>query len=337
MKSIATILAVMALWGTVAFGGDSDPASGGGASPAILNSTRALQGAGLPEDQAARLTGALMQGRFSEKEILATHALLRDALEQALPTAPLVDKAFEGMAKQVPAASILTALQTVQARNAFAFAQARALTPQHAAAQRLGPVIADGMTAGVSQSDIAAVTRAVQTQAPHAGQSDLGVAAFLSVRDLSRMGLSSTETTTVVREALNHGFGVEGLHTLREAFASQAKSATPQAVAKSFVSGIRQGQSPTALGAKGGSPQNGSNAAGGKGVGGDSGGASGGTGDGGQGAGAGAGSDAGSGGASGGGSGEGSGGGTEGGAGGGSDAGAGAGGSGGSGGSGNGK
>ena len=71
-----------------------------------------------------KLTRAMLQSKFNEQQIQLSHALMIEAKNSGLPVQPLMNKAFEGMAKNVSPPLIVSAMETVQSRNAFAYQRA---------------------------------------------------------------------------------------------------------------------------------------------------------------------------------------------------------------------
>ena len=69
---------------------------------------------GLQQENVVKLTWAMLQRKFKEQQILQIHALMLEAKNNSMPVQPLINKAFEGMAKGVDPSLILGAMETVQ-------------------------------------------------------------------------------------------------------------------------------------------------------------------------------------------------------------------------------
>jgi hypothetical protein len=274
-------------------------------SPAAVKAgvRQAIQN-GLEPQSMVNLTRAMLQHNFDEQQIHRAHTLMNEAHNSGTPIEPLINKVFEGMAKNVPPPLIVNAMQTVQSRNSFAFQRAAQLTNQKSRAQNLGRPLAAGLAAGLSREDADRITEMVQQRAGSMNSDQaysLALECYQIARDASRLGVSSQAVTGMVTTALAKGFNHEDMQALHNSFMSQAQQSEPQNLAHGYTSAIQEGrgfqEGPGAGGGQSGAP--------GPGVGGGAG--SGGSGSGGSGTGSG-GSGSGGPGTGGGGSGGGSGG-----------------------------
>ncbi len=76
---------------------------------------------GLPPKDIVKLTRAMLQNKFDEQQVQLAHTLMIKAQNSSMPVQPLMNKAFEGMAKNVPPPLIISAMERVQSRNEFAY------------------------------------------------------------------------------------------------------------------------------------------------------------------------------------------------------------------------
>ena len=305
--AVASALLV-ALFATAALGDAIDDSLPANSPAAVKASARQAVQSGLELQSVIKLTRAMQQNKFNEQQIQLAHALIIEAKNSSMPVQPLMNKAFEGMAKSVPPSRIVNAMETVQSRNAFAFQRAAKLSNDKSRTQNLGRTLAAGLAAGLSETDADKITEMAQQRAGSMNSDQaysLALESYQTARDVSRLGVSSQAVTGMVIQALNKGFNPEDMRALRSAFMMQAQHAEPQNLARGYAAAIQEGKGfHGGSGAAGG--QSGSPGSGGPGVGG------GGSGSGGSGAGSGGsgsgGSGAGSGGSGSGGSGSGSGG-----------------------------
>ena len=281
-----------------------------GIPESVETSTHLLIQSGIPSKEAVPLTSAMIQHRFSETEVLEAHQVIISAIEQNLDPEPIMNKAREGMAKQVQPIHIVQAMDKVRSRHQFAYALAGRLMDDEHHARGLGHVIADCLVGGITRDDAQLLSENLRTRTLNMDQSQarqLGQAVFETGRDMARLGVSSGLATETVSRALSHAYGPMEMATLRNRFVNQSRTTTPNQLARSFAQAIARGETAGQLGGspeKGGEPGGGAGGGSGSGSGGESGSGSGG----GSGSGAGGESGSGSGGGSGGGSGSGAGG-----------------------------
>ena len=310
--SLASALMVV-LFATVALGDAIDDGLPANTPAAVKASTRQAVQSGMESGSVIKLTRAMQQNKFNVQQIQLTHALIIEAQNSRMPVQPLMNKAFEGMAKNVPPPLIVNALEMVQSRNAFAFQRASKLSSDKSRTHNLGRTLAAGLAAGLTEADADKITKMAQQRAGSMNSDkaySLALECYQTARDVSRLGVSSQAATGLVTQALNKGFNPEDMRAMRNSFMMQAQHSEPQNLARGYAAAIQEGKGfqkgPGAAGGQSGGP--GPGGGGGAGSGGSGSGGSGGSGAGSGGSGSG-GAGAGSGGSgSGGDSGSGSGG-----------------------------
>jgi hypothetical protein len=296
----------------------ADPVSQnlGHLTAAVQDRSREMLRARVSAEDTVQLVQAMHAQAFSEDLMLKAQSVVLEARREDLPARPVINKALEGMAKQVPPERILYAMEEVRSRYAFAFGMARSLAVRGDQVSRLGTLMAEALAAGLSRqqtADIMARLRERSGQTPPGELVELAVASLEMARDMARLGVAPGAASEVVTAALSKGFSAHDVNAMHQSLMSQSQSHSPQAVAKGLAAAVQQGQAPQGAGHGGsmgtGSSGTGGAAGGGSGSGGDSGGGSGGSGGGGSGGGGGAGGGAGGPGGSGGSGGSGGGGG----------------------------
>ena len=75
--------------------------SSGPASERIRANERAMVRAGVPRKDAAHLTRLMMENRFREQHTVRVQNLVIETVEKDLPYKPVMNKAFEGIAKNI--------------------------------------------------------------------------------------------------------------------------------------------------------------------------------------------------------------------------------------------
>jgi len=111
-----TVLFIM-LFAAAALGDEIDDGLPPDTPQAVKAGARQAIQSGLAQEDVVKLTRAMLQSKFDEQQVQVAHALMVEAKNSDMPVQPLMNKAFEGMAKGVDPPLILGAMQTVQSRN----------------------------------------------------------------------------------------------------------------------------------------------------------------------------------------------------------------------------
>ncbi len=278
-------------------------------SAAVKSRTREMIQKGMAGEDAVEFIQAMSANRFQEDQILKAQAVVLEAQGRGLPAKPIINKAFEGMAKQVPPERTLQAMGAVSSRYAFAFEQARSITQDTEQIGRLGNMLAESLAAGLKEQDASRITSQLQAQSPKMSSKqmeELAAACMAMARDMSRLGVTSALSSQVISNALANGLNAASIAGMHQSMLAHSQTHSAQSVAQGLAHGMQQGQPTPGLGGMTGGQagqggQGGSSGSGGGGGSGGAGGGSGGGGAGGSGGGAGAGGGAGGGGAGGGG------------------------------------
>lgn len=256
------------------------------APTALEQSTANLIAAGLDKATVARLNQSLAERNYGEQQRLRVHAVIQNALKAGLPAGPVALKAQEGLSKNVDPARLVTAMQHVQTRYGFAYAQARSL----GADARLGNSLAESLTAGLNEQDCERLTSQLRDRSrtlQRDRQQDYLSESCQTIREMARMGVSSGSINRVMSAAIAKGYTAREMAQLRTAFRQEASWSNPESLANRYAGAIAGGSRGSQLGGRsgsGGSGSAGGNGSGGSGSGGGNGsGGSGGSGGGGGG------------------------------------------------------
>ena len=254
----------------------------------VKEGTREIINGGLRSEEAIQLVQGMQGSRFSIEQMLKAHKIILEAQRKGLPARPAINKAFEGMAKQIPPEKTLQAMEAVCTRYEFAYGQARSLARDKEQFERLGNLLAESLAAGFSEQDASTTIRRLQEQSVNADPEQsprLAAACLAMLRDMSRLGVSSDVSAQVISHALSQGYSAAEITGMHQSLVSQAQAHSPQSVAQGFAQSMQQGQTPQGSGSAPGG-HSGSGSSGGAG-GGSGGGGSGGSGGAGGGAGGG--------------------------------------------------
>lgn len=315
MKRIVFFVLGLSLLASPVFGDEVDNKLSQMATEQVVESTRQMIRAGIPEDAAVEMTRRMIQNRFRHENTIKAQKVVMNALNKGLPPEPIMNKAYEGMAKNVPDESIVKAMEKTQSRYAYAYRRAKEITPEKARVRDIGNAMAEAITAGMTRKDADRICdqlgdriqdrsrdrdqdkdgdpdRDRDRDRIHVG--DLALASFQAARTMARLGVSSSNTGDLICEALQHRYSAQEMEQLQNTFKTQARHMASEKLARQYTLAIGEGAQAENLGKNAASGQGpagmsgesgsgGSNGSGGSGGGsGGSGGGSGGSGGGGK-------------------------------------------------------
>jgi len=317
MKKIFFLAILVVFQASIAVADEVEQGLMGSASDQIKSSARQVIRAGADSGSVIDVTRVMLQNDFKSEQILRAHEIMTKMHRAGLPLQPIVNKLFEGIAKHVPPATILNAMDAVRSRYDFSFSRAGLLTTQKDQKDQLGLALAAGLASGLSFEDADGIVQAVRqrTGSTNSDQANaLALEVFETARDAARLGASSNAAAGLVNQSLSKGLSLAEMQAMHQSFLSQSQHASPENLARSYATSIQQGISFQGQGAVPGGMHGIPGASPGHGGGGSSGnsggpGGSGGSGGGGAGGGSAGGGSGGGGGAGGGSAGGGSGGG----------------------------
>ena len=241
----ATVVFFIMLLANAAIGDVIDESLLPDSPQAVKASARHAIQNGLQQDSVVILTRAMLQNKFDEQQIQRTHALMIEAKNGGMPVQPIMNKAFEGMAKGVEPSLIVVAMETVQSRNAFAHQLAAQLSRNNSNKANLGGALSAALAAGFAKEDAEKIKQMIHQRA-QSMKSDmdfnLALECFKTARDVSRLGVSSQAVTNMLAGALNKGFNHQDLRAMRSAFMAQARQSQPQNLARSYSAAIQEGK-----------------------------------------------------------------------------------------------
>jgi len=231
----------------------------------VQERTREMIRAGVRTEDAVQLVQGMQTNRFQMEHMLKAQAIVLEAQNKGLPTMPVINKALEGMAKQVPPERTLQAMETVRSRYAFAYGQSSALTPEKKHAERLGNLLAESLAAGFSEQDASRTISRLQEQSPTLstdGLSQLAEACLAMARDMSRLGVSSALTGQVISGAITNGLSASAIAGMNQSMLAQSQNQSAQSLAQGLAQGL-QGQTSHGMNSPGQSGVGGSGSPGG--------------------------------------------------------------------------
>ncbi|MFC1896496.1 hypothetical protein ACFL0Q_07560 [Thermodesulfobacteriota bacterium] len=247
MRTLNVFLMSILLLGVVGSGDGGHPLLAGDVPEDVETVVQRLSNTGVPRAEAVALTQSMLQHRFRKEEMFQVGGVIESAVESGLPTSPVVNKAFEGMAKGVEAPRIVQAMELVRSRYEFGYGNARSVANSEEGTRDLGEIIAQGLAAGVTQQDMERVTsrlREISSLRDQAHQYALCTETMRTARDMARLGIASEAVTDVAILALDQGYEAKEMSQMRQRIMDQARLQSPQELAQRASHAIRRGVSP---------------------------------------------------------------------------------------------
>jgi hypothetical protein len=216
-------------------------------SKQVKNSTRQMVEQGFNAEEVIAMTRQMLVNNFSQHQVLQAHAVLRDARRQGLSEEPIMNKAFEGLAKQAQAGAVVKAMEQVRFRYEFATRQARAITNDNARIRRMAAILAGSMAAGMNDEDAGRIMQVLRERTRNMTQAhseELATQTFMTTRMMARLGMQSRSVGDSVCRALQQGYSAQQMHRMRNTLMTDTGS-------RDFGSGRHGGQS-SGMGGMGG-------------------------------------------------------------------------------------
>lgn len=254
MKKALVAIAVILFLVSAARADVLDGALGDQATEQVRASTREMIRIGMPEDDSLRFTREMIQHRYQDREILAAHTIVREMVREGLPGRAAMDKALEGMAKQVRAQDTIRAMEQVRSRYSHAYRQAGEITGQGPASASLGDIMAEGMAAGMTEADVEAIKLRLQDRQRSMTRDEihrLSHESFMAAREMVRRGAGGRAASEVVCQALQQAYGAGDMQRLRLSFMHQSRTGDPAGLAAQYAAQIRSGAGAEGLGRTG--------------------------------------------------------------------------------------
>ena len=202
---------------------------------------------GIPKEDALTLSRMMVESHFQEQHAIHVQRLLIETVESNLPYEPLLNKAFEGIAKKIAPEKIVQAMSKTQTRYATAYNLASQVVKSKAKAKQIGDILADGLAAGMHIHDSSRVMEAVRQAVQHMTRTqaeDLTLQTALTARSMSRLGVSSQATADIACRALAKGYSSQEMEQLQHTFTRQAAHKSSQRLAAQFSRAIQSGARP---------------------------------------------------------------------------------------------
>ncbi|MDH3957470.1 MAG: hypothetical protein OET81_12315, partial [Desulfobacteraceae bacterium] len=212
MKKLLIIILGICLCSSPAYGDELDPKLSTIGNEQIRVHTRAMINAGIPGDEAMKMTRLMIQNNYKDQNILRAQKILIDTVKEDLPDKPVMNKAYEGIAKNVQEDRVVGAMEKTRTRYSVAYRHARSITQNPVRVNDIGKTIAEGLTAGINNKDAYQIMESLQNSTRQMTRNNTEAFAeeiFLSLRDMARRSVLSKIATDVVCKALEHQYSVQ--------------------------------------------------------------------------------------------------------------------------------
>jgi hypothetical protein len=196
------------------------------ATQEVKKSTRQMLSQGFNTENMIDMTRQMLANNFNQQHVLEAHAILMNAEKQGLQIEPIMNKAHEGLAKQVQPKAVVQAMEQVRSRHAFASKQAKAITNDEAKMNQMEAILAGSMAAGMNHEDADRIMQALQERTRNmtrAHAEDLAMQTFMTTRMMARLGMHSQAVGDSVCEALQQGHNAQEMHNMRNTMMANSR------------------------------------------------------------------------------------------------------------------
>ena len=244
MKNFVLAAFVVFICISSAFADEADERLSNMAIPELKASTSRMIRAGIDSEDSIRLTLTMLEYGFTQENVQRAQEIVMRSHDQGLPVGPVMNKAYEGMAKGIEQENIIRAMNNVMARYGFACQQAGELTRKEAQKKRIMEQIAECVAAGITEYDAERLVYHLKYRIqgmPKEEADGLAIETFRAVKDISRLRVSSMKATDLALEALKHHYGAQEMTRMRQSFMKHARDTSPNAVAEGYFNAIQLG------------------------------------------------------------------------------------------------
>lgn len=205
----------------------------------------------IDKDETPALLQAMHREQFRQSNMVRVQKMIEDANQEGLPTKPLTDKVYEGIAKDVNEEDIVQAVTRVQNRYRHAYRQAREVVVDPEQEELLGDLIADVYTAGFKQEDCETVMSSLKTRTRTMARSqaqELTIQTMTAARIMAHREVRSETISDVLVTALGKSYETTEMMEMQYSFMNRARYGAAEHVAQQFLDGINQGLGAQELG-----------------------------------------------------------------------------------------
>ena len=247
MKKIFMMIMAISFCAAVALAGPVERELPETTPAQIKDSVRQMVDQGFNPQEVIDMTQQMLANNFREQQVLQAQTILMNARRQGLPTEPMMNKAYEGLAKQVQAEAVVRAMEQVLSRCEFATKQARVITSDKARISQMAAVLAESMAAGMNQEDAERIMQALRARTRNMAQAhseELAMQTVMTTRTMLRLRMQSKSVGDSVCQALQQGYSAQEMLKLRNTVMENSRHSYSESFSKghSFDAGQQGGQ-----------------------------------------------------------------------------------------------
>src|SRR5690606_8616159 len=152
------------------------------------------------------------------------------AVRDGLPAGPVVNKAYEGMAKGIREQEVVRAMERTRERYSYAYRSARKISGSEAEVKSTGGMIADGMDAGLKEQDAERIVDKIRQRAQGRKLERMhGLAreSFRTARVMARYRVPSGVASAALCGSLENFYQAQEMEMLRQSFMRSARYGNP--------------------------------------------------------------------------------------------------------------
>jgi len=250
MKKIFMMIMAISFRAAVALAGPVDRELPETTPAQIKDSVRQMVDQGFNPQEVIDMTQQMLANNFREQQVLQAQTILMNARRQGLPTEPMMNKAYEGLAKQVQAEAVVRAMEQVLSRCEFATKQARVITNDKARINQMAAVLEGSMAAGMNQEDAERIMQALRARTRNMAQTpseELAMQTLMTTRTMLRLRMQSKSVGDSVCQALQQGYSAQEMLKLRNTVMENSRHSYSESFSRghSFDAGQQGGQQGT--------------------------------------------------------------------------------------------
>jgi len=266
MKKSFLIIVAVSFWAAAALADPVDRELPETTPLQIKNSARQMIDQGFNPQEVIDLTQQMLANNFAEQQVLQAQVMLMEARRQGLPTEPMMNKAYEGLAKQVQAEAVVKAMERVRFRYEYATKQAGSITIDKAQAGRMAVVLAESMAAGMHEQDVERIMQALRERTRNMARGhseELALQTLMTTRAMVRLRLQSKSVGDSVCQALQQGYSAQEMQQVRNTVMANARHSGSESFSKGPSLNLGHPGGQQGMGGPGGDPGGGMGGGGG--------------------------------------------------------------------------
>ena len=205
----------------------------------------------LDKDDMPALLQAMNREAFSHANTVRVQQIIEEAEKEGLPTEPLTDKVYEGIAKTVDEDSIVEAVIRVRHRYAYAYQRAGELAVDADQEKIIAKLIAGAYTAGLTEEECDSIMTALQTRTRSMNRSQaqqLSIETINTARIMAHRDVSSETISDVLITALDKSYQAKEMEEMQHTFMNRTRNGSAEKVAQQFSNDISRGLGVDSLG-----------------------------------------------------------------------------------------